>query len=1288
LSSTVTDSNAVYGSGHSKLQATDSSGNKLYYQADDSVSTMVTARPAYWLYERAQNTDGITYSIYNYDTSNLWSPQHGYLTSSNATVIIDPVKLIVNISGNKVYGQDAVTGATSGTTAGTTYDNGYKITYGGLVGGETAASVLTGTITYDGMGQASIVYKKGTATDNAQLNAGNYTFDSSKFDSTTLVANNNNYAISYTGALKVAKANLYINVDGSRVYGDANSTAAYKYTAGTGTDNNINDGTLKTWDSTSATDLTTLAGWSHNTINNLNSATSVTHNGTVTGTAIVTGTDVKGTAASPTAYSLANGGDLSSGVSTNYAIVFDTTKGSTGNFTITPATIHYIVAGQRTYGDDNNTATGSVTAVASTLKAGDTQANVLDVTSSTAIAQWMAGTKYSLTKTTNAGSYSSQTLSATDASAQGINIKNGNNNYLLANNADSFKFTINKAALAFSVDAQSKIYGQNNPTFTGDTGTGWKNSESLSNVNDNGTYSNPAITMGYSTAATQQSDVGAYSIAVTSATKNAINATTLNENYNITYKTNNLAITKADLDFAATGSSTYGSAPTISDVKLTSATNAYTTTADSVNNSEHKLKSWDSSASSDIKTLNGFTSANPITLYTTINGVKTEIGTVTNVVRDSSGNVKAYALADGSFFDANGNCQLATKNYNLHFVADGSSFTVNPKALTFNVADTSRTYGTTSDTLGSGSSLTGFVNGDTITINADGSYSYNLNDNGPLAKTGGDTLSYITDKNTVTTNAGTYNNAITVTDGSKTTLDDAMNNYSIATVNKGDMTVNKADLTFVVNDSSKTYGDANKTLTGYFDTTTNSFKNGDTVTMDSTTGGVSAVSLNDNGTTVTNVSAAGSLAYDGSAITTKTNAGKYTDVLNASGLDLKNYKVDYVTGDMTVNKAQLTFAVDPKTKTYGDTNPDLTGSFDTTVSGFKNGDEINLGTDGKISSIQLNDNGQATITDKSSSQVSGFKITTDATQYSNVGKYDINGTGFALTNYDVAYKQNLLTINKAPLTYTVDDLTKIYGENPLYAGTYSGLKGTNDTTVLGGLTPSITGANQTSSVGTYDLTANFADIITQFSNYDLTTNSGKLTITPANLNFTADGGRDYGINSSVNDFTYTPTKGVAESAEASTANDGKLKSWDSSSASNLSTLEGFAKNGTDALILWTTDKNGNRTQIGKVTSVKFDSNNNIVGYELLDGSFTRDNSTCQLGSRNYNWIFTGGSYKISELPIPGETPYQTVVRDSNTIGGYRTVQDRTSILFLRVIDSGINIAGDSLKVDDVLKYTI
>ena len=1623
LSGTMTDSVAAYGSGNGKVQATDNSGNKLYYQADNSVSTVVTGRPAYWLYERAKNANGITYSIYTYDTSNLWSPQHGYLTSKNATVVIDPVQLTVSISGSKVYGQAAVTGATSETTAGTTYDTGYKITYAGLAGGETAGNVLTGTITYDGMGQASIVYKKGATTDNAQLNAGTYTFDSSKFDSTTLIANNNNYTISYAGTLNVAKANLYINVDGSRVYGNNNSTAAYKYTAGTGSDNNANDGTLKTWDSTSATDLTTLTGWSHNTINNLNSATTVTHNGTAAGKAIVAGTDVKGTSAAPTAYNLANGGDLSSGRSTNYTIVFDTTKGSTGNFTITPATIHYTVAGQRTYGDDNDTATGSVTAVASSLKANDKQTDVLDVTSSTAIAQWMAGTKYGLNKTTNAGSYSDQTLTASDASTQGINIKSGNNNYLLADKADSFNFTINKAALTFAVDAQSKIYGQNNPTLTGDTGTGWKNNESLSNVNDNGTYSNPAITMGYSTEATQQSDAGTYTegIKVAEATKTAINATTLDENYAIAYKKNDLVITKADLDFAATGSSTYGSAPAIGDVKLTSATAAYTNAGDSVNNDEHKLKSWDASAVANIKTLKGFTSTNPITLYTTINGVKTKIGTVTNVVRDSSGNVTAYALADGSFFDANGNCQLTTKNYNLHFIADGSSLTVNPKGLTFNVADTSRTYGTTSNTVGSGSNLTGLVNGDVITISADGSYSYNLKDNGPLAKTGNDTLIYTTDKNTATTNAGTYKDAINVTDVSKTTLDDYLNNYSISTVNKGDMnvnkanltfvvndssktygdanktltgyfdtttngfkngdtvtvnsttgavtavslndngttvtnvsaagslaydgaaittktnagtytdalgasgldltnykvnyvagdmtvnkadltfvadsktktygdanpvltghfdtttngfkngdtvtvdsttgavtavslndngttvtnvsaagnlaydgsaitkktnvgiyndvlsasgldltnykvnyvtgdmtvnkadltfvadsktktygdanpvltghfdtttngfkngdtvtvnsttgavtavslndngttvtnvsaagnlaydgsaintktnagtytdalgasgldlanykvnyvagdmTVNKADLTFVVNDSSKTYGDANKTLTGYFDTTTNGFKNGDTVTVNSTTGAVTAVSLNDNGTTVTNVSAAGSLAYDGSAITTKTNAGTYTDALGASGLDLTNYKVNYVAGDMTVDKAKVTFVVDSKNKTYGDKNPDLTGSFDTTVSGFKNGDEINLGTDGKISSIKLNDNGQASITDKSSSQVSGFNITTDAAQYSNVDNYNIIGTGFALTNYDVVYKQNILTINKAPLIYTVDDLTKIYGENPSYTGAYSGLKGSNDTNVLGGLTPSITGAVQTSSVGTYDLTANFADIIGQFSNYDLTTNAGKLTITPANLNFTANGGRDYGVDSNVNDFTYTPNKGVSESAESSTTNDGKLKAWDSSSAGNLSTLEGFGKNGTDALILWTTDKNGNRAQIGKVTSVKFDSNNNIVGYELLDGSFTRDNNTCQLGSLNYNWIFTGGSYKISELPVPGETPYQTAIRDSNSIGGYRTVQDKTSILFLRVIDNGINVAGDSLNLDDVLKYTI
>jgi len=66
----------------------------------------------------------------------------------------------------------------------------------------------------------------------------------------------------------------------------------------------------------------------------------------------------------------------------------------------------------------------------------------------------------------------------------------------------------------------------------------------------------------------------------------------------------------------------------------------------------------------------------------------------------------------------------------------------------------------------------------------------------------------------------------------------------------------------------------------------------------------------------------------------------------------------------------------------------------------------------------------------------------------------------------------------------------------------------------------------------------------------------------------------------------------------------------------------------------------------------------------------------------------GGSYKITSLPIPAEPPYQTAVRLPYTWGGQRTVQDTSSILFLRVISNGINVGGDRLIADDILKYEI
>jgi hypothetical protein len=720
------------------------------------------------------------------------------------------------------------------------------------------------------------------------------------------------------------------------------------------------------------------------------------------------------------------------------------------------------------------------------------------------------------------------------------------NNYTVDYDYGDMK--INKADLTFYVGNKDKTYGELNPGFSGGSGEGWVNNESLTNVNNNGTYSNPAISMEYSTDATQQSDVGNYDIDVSSDTKTSINATTIDDNYNITYESGNLEITKADLNFNATGSSEYGTVPDIDDLTLKAVKVAADEEASKTN--DGSLKSWDSGSKDNIKTLTGFDSTDSITLYTTIDGTTTEIGTVTSVVRDTDGTVLSYALADGSFKDANGNMQLSTKNYNLNFDGTGSTFEVTPKELQFAIDSAKKTYGEDNPTF-EGDDGIGWVNGDSL---------------------------------------------------------DSINN------NGEDEDIN--------------------------------------LTID----------------------------Y-GSTANEKSNVGKYDiTITNQETISdtLSNYAVTYGTNELTVGKAQLDFVVGDQSKTYGDENDPLTGQFDS--SDFKNGDSITVdATTGAVTNVSLNDNGTSTDTDINSSQVSGFKYESDATQYSDAnGDYYIKADGFDLTNYKVNYTDGDLDIGKAQLTYTVNDLAKEYGEDPTYTGTYTGLKGDNDANTLGSIDPSITGADQQSDVGEYDLTATFdEDVISDdFRNYELTTESGKLTVTPADLYFNAEGERDYGVDSSVDDFTYSASKDVSDTK------DGALKSWDSSSEDDLATLEGFNKNGTDDLILYT-EVDGERTQIGTVTNVQFDSNNNVIGYTLADGSFTRADGSNQLGSLNYNWIFDGGSYTINTLPIPEEPGYQEGVSIVSSLGGFREPNDIASILYLNVVDNAINVnLGELERFDD------
>jgi hypothetical protein len=182
---------------------------------------------------------------------------------------------------------------------------------------------------------------------------------------------------------------------------------------------------------------------------------------------------------------------------------------------------------------------------------------------------------------------------------------------------------------------------------------------------------------------------------------------------------------------------------------------------------------------------------------------------------------------------------------------------------------------------------------------------------------------------------------------------------------------------------------------------------------------------------------------------------------NSTGANLSNYNITYVTGNLTVNRAPLTVTVNPATKVYGQENP----AFTSTITGLVNGD-----TDTPTYS-------------------------TTATVGSPVGSYSILAHLVDSNNYNITYVAGSLTVDKAPLTITVNSATKVYGQdNPAFTGTITGLVN-GDTNV-----PTFsTTATTWSPVGNYSIVAHLAD-----PNYSIILSDGTLSITRAPLTITAN----------------------------------------------------------------------------------------------------------------------------------------------------------------------------------------
>jgi hypothetical protein len=263
--------------------------------------------------------------------------------------------------------------------------------------------------------------------------------------------------------------------------------------------------------------------------------------------------------------------------------------------------------------------------------------------------------------------------------------------------------------------------------------------------------------------------------------------------------------------------------------------------------------------------------------------------------------------------------------------------------------------------------------------------------------------------------------------------------YTIGYVS-GILTVTRAPLTITADSKHKVYGDANPGLTGSMI----GVKNNDAITASFTTSADATSAVGDHGIAAH--------AVDGSP-----------------DHRLGNYDVTLIDGTLTVTPAPLTVTPDNASRTYGDPNPSFTGR----IEGLKNNDAI------------------------TASYGTSAGAASDAGTYAITSTLD-DPTG-RLGNYAVTLNQGTLTVGKATLTVTPDNLAKTYGDMAFLTGRISGQK--NSDTFSASYASDGAAAAADVGSGSYPITvANVSGA--KLANYDVIRNTGTLTINQAPLTVT------------------------------------------------------------------------------------------------------------------------------------------------------------------------------------------
>ena len=249
------------------------------------------------------------------------------------------------------------------------------------------------------------------------------------------------------------------------------------------------------------------------------------------------------------------------------------------------------------------------------------------------------------------------------------------------------------------------------------------------------------------------------------------------------------------------------------------------------------------------------------------------------------------------------------------------------------------------------------------------------------------------------------------------------------------LTVLRAGLTVAADDLEKLYGAALPSLTY----TISGFVNGDSDSV---------------------VSGSPTLSTDATA---SSNVGDYVIAISAGTLSAANYSFSYQPGTLTITRAPLRATAFDATRLYGSPNPIFEGELVTVV----NNDNI-------------------TVT-----------FSTAATPSSAVGNYDIVPSlvdpDSRLGNYDVTLDNGVLTIEKAPLTVTANDVTIAYLQPfPPFTARYSGFVLNETEAVLSGAPAFSTPATPASLPGRYPIHVTLGTL--SATNYSFAFVDGTLTI--------------------------------------------------------------------------------------------------------------------------------------------------------------------------------------------------